>query len=238
MTAAPGIVPRALLAPRIAVGLSALLLLGTGWGHRWLLARIDGALAEVVRPVRPLASLPLELGEWRGTDVPLDARVLRVAHFDDDYVNRAYYSSRLGRSLGVFIGYIGRPRAMLGHRPDECYAAHGWEQLSQESVATPTLDGRTIPGTLYQFRAPQGGGDTALVLATYVVNGCYVRDPAALQRYNSRSPNLFEAQSSYQARIQVLVHNSGDRAADLAALQDFMTIAQRPVSMLMPYWNE
>ena len=222
----------------LAATLAAAVLLGTGWGHRVLIARIDHALQQIVQPVQPLASLPLQLGGWLGRDEPLDERVRQAAHFDDQYVNRVYFNPRVGASVGVFIGFVGRPRSRLGHRPDVCYAAHGWEQEWQKSVPVTTPAGSSVPSILHKFRPPDAFGRPKLVLATYMVNGRFVYDPAAFRQYNARSPNLLGGRPAYLTRIHVSLVASGNQAADTAVLKEFVALVAEPTANMMPYWEK
>lgn len=222
----------------LATTLAAMVLLGTGWGHRVLVTRIDRALQQMVQPVQPLASLPLRLSGWLGWDEPLDERVRQAAHFDDEYVNRAYFNPRVGASVGVFIGFVGRPRSHLGHRPDVCYAAHGWEQGWQKSVPVTTPAGSSIPCILHKFRPPDGFGRPRLVLATYMVNGRFTHDPAAFRQYNARSPNLLRGRPAYLTRIHVSLVALGNQAADTAVLKEFMALVAEPTAKMMPYWEK
>ena len=80
---------------------------------------LDGlmAMAEPTSTVRPLSSLPMILGGWRGQDVPLDPNIVKIAA-EDDHVNRVYSSvGRRRRSLDIYIGFSGGTRRQLSHRP-------------------------------------------------------------------------------------------------------------------------
>lgn len=237
MSVTQGVKRRAGLSLSVAASLAALVLFGAGWGHRALLARINQALGTMVRPAQPLASLPLELGAWRGRDVPLDRRVEGAANFDDDFLNRVYLRRADGAQVAAFIGYVGRPRAQLGHRPDVCYAAHGWDEVGQERVEIPLAGGETIPGIVYEFRRPNRTGWPMRVLATYVINGRYVKDPDEFARWNTRNPGLLGERPAYLARIQLVLQGTSDAEADLRLLGEFMPLIARPTLALMPYWE-
>ena len=220
-----------------ATASATVVLLGAGWGHRALNERISRALGEVFHPGQPLASLPAQLGDWKGETTPLDSRARQVWSVDDDYVNRAYISRRSRAVVGLYVGYVGRPRTSLAHRPDVCYAAHGWQKVSQREIPVTAPGGRVIPCVLYEFRQPDGFGSPVRVLATYLVGGRYSADPGAVRRYHSRSPNLFGERPTYLARVQVSLVSSGDEAADIASLSEFTSLVVRPIADLMPYWK-
>jgi EpsI family protein len=213
-------------------------LAAAGWGHRALVARIDASLSQSAALRQPLASLPLQLGDWFGRDVPLDPQVLQAANFDDQYVSRSYASGTSNAAVEVFVGYVGRPRSRLGHRPDVCYAAHGWDQVSQESIRIAAPGGQAVPAILYEFRHPDGFGRRMLVLATNIINGRYVRDPDEFGHYDTRGPNLLGGRPAYVARVQVATPITADRQVAFAALGDLAGRIVEPTAALMPYWNE
>ena len=221
---------------KVAVAVAILAL--AGWGHRVLVAAIDRSLGQVLQPVQPLSSLPFELGDWRGRDVALDERIHRAANFDDDYINRSYVDPRSRATVSVYVGYVGRARALLGHRPDICYAAHGWSEVSQQKILVRAAEATEVPCVLYEFQQSGGDGSRMLVLATYMTNGRYVSDPAEFRSWNARNPGLLGERPAYLARVQLAALSTPDRAADLAALQDLMSAAATPVRALLPYWTD
>ena len=215
------------------VGLTLGILLLVGVGHRVLLARIDEAMEHSIMPLRPLTTLPLQLGSWEGVDLAMDANVLRVAG-DDAYLNRAYAHERTGRSITLYVGYIGKARSVLGHRPDICYATHGYEEISRTKVTVASEGGAEIPGLLYAFRSPELGGPRVWVLANYLLNGRFVDDTDLLSDFNARGLDLFGRQTAYVARIQVALSASGDADEDLAILSAFTGRIVEPIAAMMP----
>jgi hypothetical protein len=222
----------------LQAALAVVVLATTGWGHRIFVERIEAALGEMVQPTRPLSSLPEELGGWSGNAVALDPRVFDAVTFDDEYVNRVYVDQRTGRTLSLFVGYVGRPRAVMGHRPDVCFAAHGWEQTNEELLQIETWDGRPVPSILYEFRKPKDLSRRMLVLATYMINGAYSQDPDAFRDFNARSANLLGERPAYLARVQVALVAGADRRADLQLLEEFTALVADATARIMPYWEE
>jgi len=119
------------------VQMAALLLLLAGVGA--------GAWALELRPtleVDPAAleSLPYEIEERSGYDVPVDATVARILRADF-HVQRTYPPQREdgGAPVWLYIGYYGTERGgYTPHTPDACYPAAGW-QIDPESRATRAL---------------------------------------------------------------------------------------------------
>jgi hypothetical protein len=233
------ITPKVLFHNRIGLAVVVVLVvaLGGGVAHRLLAARIGLVLNTSLPLARPLSSLPLNLEGWTGEDVPLDPEIERVAG-EDEFVNRRYRSGRLGRTVNLYIGYVGRPRSRLSHRPDLCYPVQGWEKLQERRLAFQTRQGSTVPGTLYEFRSPDLGGPRDLVLATYLVNGQFSGDRAALGAYNSRQAAPLARHGVYLARIQMSLSATGDGSADSAVLADFASTVVDPITSLMPGLSE
>jgi hypothetical protein len=205
----------------------------TGVGHRLLLAQIDSALDRVVKPAQPMSTLPLDLGPWQGRDEPVAPLVQKIAG-DDDFVNRIYTHHETGRKVSLYIGYIGRPRSWLGHRPDVCYRAHGYEQIGQEAAMIRTEGGEDVPAILYEFSLAKAGGRQHLVLGNYLRNGSFLREGDDFREMTARRPNLFAPNVAYLARIQIGISASDDKAADQRVLEDFAGRIVGPVRVRMP----
>jgi EpsI family protein len=79
------------------------------------------------RPLRqPLKDIPLAMGEWRGTEIPIEERIVTALGVDE-YLNRNYTDSN-GNSLEFYIGYFGSQRSgELIHSPKNCLPGAGWE---------------------------------------------------------------------------------------------------------------
>ncbi len=223
--------------PAVLTSVACGLLLAGGVAHRSFAARFEQLVGKPAELQRPLATLPLTIGDWVGVDVPLDDSIANQQNFDDEYINRAYRNAKSGAVIQVFVGYVGRPRSRFGHRPDVCFAAHGWDQESRESLSTQTPGGAPVPGTLYIFRKPDELGPPLLVLATYMRNGCYVERHDELRQWNARTPTLPGERPAYLTRVQASLIGGADRAASLEALRDFVGRLAGPVADIMPYWG-
>jgi EpsI family protein len=79
-----------------------------------------------------LSSLPLEVRQWRGRDVPMEGEV--EAMLDADFnVQRVYYHP-IGGLVWFYIGYYGTERGgRPEHTPWVCYPTSGW-QIVENSV--------------------------------------------------------------------------------------------------------
>ena len=218
---------------RVAVYATVAVLAVAGLAHRSLMAQIAGATGEPLKLAQPLATLPMRLGPWQGQDAPVDPEVRRIAG-EDDFLNRQYENGQARRSVGLYVGYIGRPRSRMGHRPDVCYITHGYEQISEEPLTVTIAGGQAIPALLYEFRSPEIAGPRQLVLTFYSINGDYVNSVAQANGYNVRRTGPGGKRSSYVARFQIAMQASGDRANDLAVMSSFASDVIEPLAAMMP----
>jgi EpsI family protein len=116
---------------------------------------------------RPLAQLPLAVGDWRWRqDLPIDADTLNVLKADD-YVSRSYSSGPM--SADLFIGYYASQRqGDTMHSPLNCLPAAGWQPISIEQVRLPVDDGVPVNANRAVI---QHGLDKRLVLYWYQSHG-------------------------------------------------------------------
>src|SRR5947199_2098386 len=87
---------------------------------------------------RPLAALPLRLGDWDGRDEPVAPEVLERAQ-TDDCLNRIYEDRRQpGRRLVLWVNYS-RHGLNLRHSPAICLPSSGWTPIESQTqvVAIP-----------------------------------------------------------------------------------------------------
>lgn len=224
------------LLPATALGMGLLVLAGAG--QRLADGRIDATLRQVAELRQPLSTLPLTVGDWLGEEAPLPEMMAAVQSFDDLFINRVYRRANSNGSISVFVGYVGRPRARLGHRPDVCYAAHGWTEMAEERHEARSASGQRVPCTLQRFSRPDEFGPVVLVLSAYLSNGRYVEEPSERRDWNSRSAALFGERPAYLTRVQIALPQGVDPAADVAALQDFLGLLADAVSGIMPWWAE
>lgn len=98
---------------------------------------------EAMAPRQPLANLPVSIGNWTGTEIPLDADTLRVLGLTD-YANREYISSNQPL-VWLYIGYYASQRTGdTIHSPKNCLPGAGWDPIRSGYATIPLTDGETI----------------------------------------------------------------------------------------------
>lgn len=209
-----------------------------GLGHAALQQRIDAVLAKTTEPAESLNTIALTLGDWAGREIPIDDEILEIASFDDFWINRLYESTKQDEQASVFVGYVGRPRAHIGHRPDVCFAAQGWTQIDEQRLTIGTADQKPIEAVLYTFQEPHGRSGRLRVLSTYLVNGQFTNDAARFTGWNQRRIDIFGVrQPAYLARVQVSMISRPDES-ELPLLEDLATRISVEVLQRMPILDQ
>lgn len=137
--------------------------------------RVSGLLATKTPLRRPLAEFPLVLHDWVGKENPLEEGVARVAAADD-YLNRQYRNTHTGEVVATYLAYYGTPRPRVGHHPEVCYPAFGWqkESRSEEMVGdTDVANSRKWPVSVYRFSK---GREQVTVVSCYIAGGQWTAD--------------------------------------------------------------
>ena len=84
-----------------------------------------------------LATLPSEIGDWRGSPVPLEGNVESVLRADAN-VQRIYENPRTGEHVWLYVGYYGTARGgRPEHTPRGCYTGAGWAIVASQVLSLP-----------------------------------------------------------------------------------------------------
>ena len=102
---------------------------------------------------KPLASIPMELGDWIGRDEQVDPDIVERAQ-TTEYLNRIYESRKQpGLSLRLWINYSSEG-TNLRHTPEICLPSGGWTKIESQtreiaiSVGRRQVDHGHAPGLL------------------------------------------------------------------------------------------
>jgi len=211
----------AIIAAATAAGLLAL----SGAGYRVLAHHLAQAGLSRPLPKGTLARLPLQIGPWRGWDVPLADAIIRATDADD-YAHRAYKHSGSNQMVGLFVAYGVRARDLMPHQPRVCYPAAGWN-LDQVKTRRLTLPhGGTLDCKIYRFFKVGLGRLTITVLNYYSGDGRYYPDPSVLRAKAWRGSGHVK----YMAQVQITC------SSDLAeqTVEAFATASAPAIANLLP----
>lgn len=120
---------------------------------------------EVLPPRQPLESLPHQLGDWRGLDLPI-ARDVRDVLGQGDFLARRYQSASYNMPfVDLFIAYFPSQRdGETIHSPQHCLPGDGWFPLESSRIML-ALPGH-VPFPVNRYLIVKGD-DRALVLYWY-----------------------------------------------------------------------
>ncbi len=189
------------------------LLIVSGVVYRVVATRLDRLDDSFVLPV-PLKNIPLEIGDWQGQEVPLPEVIKKIAG-NDDYLNRFYRNDSAGQWANIYIAYTANPRTMLGHRPQVCYPANGWEHVTTDEIVIKCAGSTEVPALVHRFRMPQSASEV-VVLNFYVLNGETTNDEKTFNSLRYRTPNISGDIARYVAQVQIssVLENSARAAAE------------------------
>lgn len=178
------------------------LLAVSGLGYRVWANRLEALDDTVTSLPIPLEAFPPVIGSWSGQDVPIAESVQKVAA-NDDFLNRFYINSSTGQWINLYIAYSGRPRTMVGHRPEVCYTAGGWihEDSRQWEIMLATT--RRVPCMLHRFRKIAPEYAETVVLNFYILNGQIIRSEKGFSGLGWRTPHIAGDAAKYVAQVQI-----------------------------------
>jgi len=157
------------------------------------------------KPVKLPVSLkrfPLEIGRWSGREVRIPLIVQSITD-NDDFLSRLYVNRDTNQWVNVYVAYTGRPRTMLGHRPQVCYPAGGWIQDFTEHTKEISDSGVSIPCLLHRFHKPAPANDEVVVLNFYILNGQITDSESGFSGLDWRTPNINGQAARYVAQVQI-----------------------------------
>lgn len=199
--------------------LAVLLLISAGIAYRVPAQRIRIlGEAPIVLPV-PLGDFPMEIGNWVGTELPIGATTKEYMkdNFADDYFSRRYVDSVAKAWADVYVVYCSaKPGGILGHRPNVCYPAHGWQHENTEKSRFTSRSGRQIDCLVHRFYKPPPEYDRMVVLSFYILNGRTTAKESDFSGPFGRRPNIARNPSRYVAQVQIssALENSVQAAAE------------------------
>lgn len=163
------------MTPRIAVVVVILTL--TNVGATWF-SRPEREIPRV-----PLAALPRAIGDWKGVEAPLDAKVLGTLGVDD-HLSRVYQRANAAPA-SLYIGFYRTQRTgETIHSPLKCLPGTGWQPLE---TGRRTLDVSGADGVsqriLVNRYVVQKGLDRHVVVFWYQMRGHVVASEYTAKLY-------------------------------------------------------
>lgn len=123
---------------------------------------------EASPPRKPLASFPLQLGNWQGSDIPIPQPILDVLGAGE-FTERNYSRNPEEPSINLFLAYF--PSQRMGvtmHSPQNCLPGAGWAPVEAARINLAVPGAGQIRVNRYIVAK---GLDRALVLYWYQEHG-------------------------------------------------------------------
>lgn len=107
--------------------------------------RLAGGNVSAQERAELLKNIPKNIGDWHGTDMPIDDSVRKVAGAEGA-VSRQYHNVRTNDIVDLWL-IVGHGRAVAAHTPDICYPSSGFSsRVRENSVHTMEMDdGTAVP---------------------------------------------------------------------------------------------
>jgi EpsI family protein len=203
-------------------------LLSTGLAAQAALIR----LSRTERPalLRPLASIPMELGDWLGKEEPVDPDIVERSQ-TTEYLNRAYESPKHpGMTMRLWINYS-REGTNLRHTPEICLPSGGWTKIESQTreLMISLGEGRAIPVTRLGYTR----GD----LVEHVGFWYYIFGEGKLENYVRRLPITSRSaygQATRGSSMTVETFYPGENDPEGEVLQEFAQQLLRALDPILP----
>jgi EpsI family protein len=200
-------------------------ILSTGLAGQGGLERLNRTERPPLR--RPLASIPLELGDWVGRDERVDPNIIERAQ-TTEFLSRTYENrNHAGLTLRLWINYS-QFGTNLRHTPEICLPSGGWTKIESQNraLAVPLAGDRSIPVTLLGYSQGE--------LVEHVGFWYYIFGEGWLENYVRRLPITSRSSHGRTTRgssMTVEVFYPGDNDPEGESLREF---ARELVTALEP----
>jgi hypothetical protein len=128
---------------QVPIILGVVALLGFTWAEARVSGRFQASNMTAEEFEALLKKIPMNIGEWKGTDLPVDDRVKRVSGARG-YVSRNYKNAITGDEVSIWL-IVGHSKDVVRHTPDVCYPSSGFTQRATENSMQPfVFDGESM----------------------------------------------------------------------------------------------
>ena len=105
--------------------------------------------AEILPPRQPLASFPLQVGNWKGINISIPQWALNVLG-DGEFVEHNYSRSAEEPAVDLFVAYFASQRmGSTMHSPQNCLPGAGWTPVESSRVELARPGGDPIKVNRY-----------------------------------------------------------------------------------------
>jgi len=128
---------------QVSIILGVVALLGFTWAEARMSGRFQNADITEAEFEALLKNVPMDVGEWHGTDIPVEDQVKKTAGARG-YVNRSYKNAITGEIVNIWL-IVGHSKDVVRHTPDICYPSSGFTMRAPENSLQPfVFDGEPM----------------------------------------------------------------------------------------------
>ena len=203
-------------------------ILMAGLAAQAALERLD----QTERPAlqRPLATVPTALGDWAGSDQPVDPDIAARSQ-STEYLSRVYESRKYpGLKLHLWVNYS-RVGNNLRHTPEICLPSGGWTKIESQSRVLPIDAGGDATVRITRLGYSRGE------LVMHVGFCYYIFGEGRLENYVRHLPITSRSSHGRTTRgssMTVEVFYPGDQDPDGEALREFARELIRAMEPILP----
>ena len=191
-----------------------------------------GRMNETDRPrlARPLATLPLEMGDWSGRDEEVAPEIVERAQ-TTEYLNRVYENPRHpGRRMRLWVNYS-REGTNLRHTPEICLPSGGWEKIESRTRTVVLEESGTSP--TYASLLAYSRGDLVETVGFWY----YIFGEGRLENYVRRLPITSRSSHGRTTRgssMTIEVFSTGDGDPEGTAMIEFSRVVLANLEPILP----
>jgi hypothetical protein len=170
-----------------------------GFGYRVVADKLSIDTSSLVIDPEILKEFPIRIGDWTGTEIPLDEKIIKATD-TDARISRNYSKLNSQSVVWFYVAFGVKARDLMPHRPEVCYIGAGWTLTEKSSVDLQTENGQVLPVSIIKFKRGTLNYEYMLVLDYYIVDGQYCRDVSLLRS------KVWQGSGSvgYVAQVQVV----------------------------------
>jgi hypothetical protein len=188
------------------------------------LFRLESANPELVSSVQGrMDAIPLNIGPWKGTAKPSDAKVMKVAEALA-HSSRVYVHETTQEAVSVLL-LFGETSAQGAHDPEFCYAGYGYRRVSNREQHSLPAERTGAAMELWTARFERPDPSQATLLQVYwgwgrngewtapnrprfalasekMIYKIYIQRPLSEASLAAKNPNLDEFLVPYLAEVR------------------------------------
>jgi hypothetical protein len=128
---------------QVPVVLGLLALIGLTVAEARMSGRFEGSDMTEEQFSALLKNVPIDIGDWHGTDLPVEEQVQMTAGARG-YVSRSYKNAITGDVVTIWL-IVGHAKDVMRHTPDVCYPSSGFVTRAPEnSLQSFVFDGKNM----------------------------------------------------------------------------------------------